>query len=129
MYLVKKRDGSYIPYDDYDHEESKKIPVGEAVKVKQERNYLHLKKTFAIMNIGFENQDKIEFFEPYRKIMIMKAGYYDEVRDKDGKPYFIPKSISYAAMSQQDFNKFYDALLIAISKDLGITVNELINEI
>lgn len=128
MYLVKTRDGSYIPYDDTDHEESKKIPYGSVIKGTQARNYKHHKKAFALLTVGYDNQEKYQNFEIYRKVVTILAGYYDEVPSKIG-PQFIPRSISYANMSQQDFNKWYEDTMRVVAKDLDMTVEQLTNEV
>ena len=130
MMLIKQKNGNYIPYDDYDYEESKKIAVGKVVKATKLRNYKHLKKSFALLKVGFDNQEAFDSFDVYRKVMTIRAGYYDTVQNtkKDGfTP--IPKSISFEKMNQEDFNNWYDDTMKVVSQDLGITVAELEGEI
>lgn len=125
MYLIKQNNGHYIPLDDSDYEDSKKIGIGKVVKVSQARNYEHHKKAMAILNIGFENQEEIEIFDIYRKVITMKAGFYDSVIDKNGNPFPIVRSLKFDLMSQKDFNEFYDSMLIVVAKELKITPEEL----
>lgn len=125
MYLVKRSDGSYIPHDDVDYEESKKIKVGDAVKAaKAHRNYRFHKKAFALLSTGFKNQEKYKTLEIYRKVMTILAGFYDEVPSKRGVEY-IPHSISYESMGNDKFDSYYNAMVTVVADDLGVTVEEL----
>jgi hypothetical protein len=117
MYLMKTRSGSYQPYDTSDHEASQKIPIGSVVKASKSRNYLHLKKAFALIKIGFDSQDKYESEEVYRKVLTIRSGFFDEVEGKDGKTYYFPKSLAFDNMSQEEFDKVYSAILDTIAKD------------
>lgn len=118
MYLVKKKDGSFTPSDNNDYNEAKKVKVGEYVKCTRTRNVKHHKKAFALLNLWFENQDRFQEFEIARKVITIRAGYYDIAPTKDGEPYYIPKSLSFENMSQSDFEKWYEATLNIVAKDL-----------
>lgn len=118
MYLVKLKSGHYAPYDDKDYDLSKKIPEGDVIKGTKSRNFKFHKKAFALLNLGFENQDKFELFEVYRKVIIIRSGFYDEAPTKDGEVYYIPKSLSFENMSAESFEEWYEATLNIIAKDL-----------
>lgn len=119
MYLTKKQDGSYIPSSDEDKLESNLIPVGSEIEAKITRSAKFHRKAILLLNLGFENQDKIKFFEIYRKVVTIKAGYFDMVpSEKEGEIYCIPKSISYEKMSPQEFSKWYADVLRIISEEL-----------
>ena len=117
MYLVKTNNG-YIPSDDKSYEESKKIAVGTEIKGVKARNIKFHRKAFALLNLGFENQEKFESFEVYRKVIIIRSGFYDEAPTKNGEVYYIPKSLSFEKMSASDFEDWYDATLKVIGSDL-----------
>jgi len=117
MYLTKLGNGHYTPSDDKSHEESQKIKVGSEIKGVKARNIKFHRKAFALLNLGFSNQDKFEQFEVYRKVMIIRAGFYDEAPIAKGV-YFIPKSLSFEKMSATDFESWYEATLDILSKDL-----------
>ena len=119
MYLCKRKDGSYIPYDNADHEASAKIPVGETVKATKARNLLFHKKSFALLNTGFENQDKIQSFEVYRKLITIRAGFFEWAGE-----YAIPHSISFDKMNAETFEKWYNATLDVIVGDSGEGVRD-----
>ena len=127
MFLVKLQNGQYSPSDDKSHDESQKIAVGTEIKGVKARNIRFHRKAFALLNLGFENQEKFELFEVYRKVIIIRSGFYDEAPTKDGEVYFIPKSLSFENMSASDFEAWYDATLNVISRDLE-TAPDVINE-
>jgi len=128
FYLVKTKSGLYCPYDDEDHARSSKIKVGDVIKASKPRSYQFHKKAFSLLMRGFENQEKYHNFEIYRKIVTILAGYYDEVESKRGVEY-LPKSLSYENMNAEDFEDWYEAMLKVVSNDLGISVEELLNEL
>ena len=122
--------GRIKPLYNSDYDVFKKLKKNTPLEfeVKQKRNYQFHKKGMALFNLGFENQDQIKSFDNYRKIMTMKAGYYDtEVTDK-GVVYFA-KSISFANMDENDFNDLYKALTHVIAKELGLEDETVRNEI
>lgn len=129
MYLVKLKSGHYAPYDTSDHEASVKIAVGSVVKATQSRNYQFHKKAFALLAIGYENQDKYDTEEVYRKVLTIRAGYFDEVPGKDGQTYYFPKSLSFDKMSAEVFEKWYTATLDLIAKDMETAPDTIMAEI
>lgn len=129
MYLVKLKSGNYSPYDTSDHDESGKVITGDVVKATKSRNYQFHKKAFALLNLGHQNQDKYELFEVYRKVITIRAGYYDEAPTKNGEVYFIPKSLSYENMSTDRFDKWYQDVLGVISSDLSTAPKNIEDEL
>jgi hypothetical protein len=104
----------------------KNIPLN--FDVTQPRNYEFHKKAMALFNLGFENQEDINSFDNYRKIMVMKAGFYTtEITDK-GVAYFAD-SLSYSSMDNNKFAEVYSKVLDVIAKQLGLGNSELDKEI
>ena len=128
MYLIKLKNGNYAPMDSSDHDESKKVALGDTIKASRSRNWQFHKKAFALLNIGFENQEKYESFEVYRKIITIKAGYFDEVEGKTST-YYLPKSLSYDKMKAIDFEKWYTDVLDVIAKQLSKKPDEIRSEV
>jgi len=126
MYLVKLRSGHFAPYDTADHDLSAKIPEGDVVKAAKSRNYKFHKKAFALLNIGFENQNRYEQFEIYRKVIIMRAGYYTMIKDLNNELHPLPDSLAFDKMGAEKFDKWYNDALEVISKDLA-TAPDIIN--
>ena len=129
LYLKKLPNNQYAPLDEYDFDESKKVKVGDVIEVKQTRNYQFHKKAFAVLNIGFENQDTFKSFEVYRNVMTIKAGYYQKAPTKDGSWIPVADSLSYEKMSKVKFDQFYKDLTRTIAEDLSISVEDLTGEI
>ena len=99
-----------------------------AIEVVRERNYEFHKKVMALINIGFENQEKYNNFDHYRKTVIMKAGYYDAIEMDKGTVYW-PQSISFASMDQDTFEKLFNKLLDVVAKQLDSKPLEIRNQI
>lgn len=118
MYLQKRKDGAFVPSSEADYEEAKKIQVGFEVKATKARNTKFHRKAFALLNLAFENQDKFDNFEIYRKVITIRSGYYNEIPDENGVVMLIPQSLSYEKMSAEKFDKWYNDTLEVISKDM-----------
>ena len=77
---VEKTDNGVVvrPLYSSDAEELAKLKQGTnyKFKVSQERNAPLHRKFFALLNLGYENQEFHNNFEDYREVMIMKAGFY-----------------------------------------------------
>lgn len=129
MFLTKRKDGAFVPSDEESQTEAAKILPGGEVKASKARNAGFHRKAFALLNLGFSNQDKIEFFEVYRKVITIKAGYYDVVPTKNGEPYYIPRSLAYDQMSAVDFDKWYNDTLTIIGKELGTAPEDIQKEL
>lgn len=129
MYLVKNKSGLYSPMDESDFEESKSVGVGNVVKATKPRNYLFHKKMFALFKLGFDSQDKFDKFEVYRKIILIKAGYFDIAPTKNGEPYYIPQSLAYENMKAEVFEKCFTDVLDVISKETETAPEQIKSEL
>lgn len=132
MQLIKVRHNDnrvgefvYIPVYPSDEEESNKIPEGKEMTAKRSRNPDHHRKAFAMLKLGFENQDRYDDFEMYRMIMIMKAGYVHSFINLKGEQDYLPKSLSFESMSQDEFEECYRALRKVISVDCKSSENDI----
>jgi len=119
MFLTKLKSGHYAPVDSESIDQSNKIKVGAEVKATIARNVQFHRKGFALLNIGFENQDKYATLEIYRKILTIRCGYYDEFEGKDGLHYYFPQSLSFDKMSAETFEKWYNITIDIISNDMS----------
>mgnify|MGYP006405787499 FL=1 len=98
------------------------------VTVRRPRNYEFHKKYFALLKLGYENQERYNNKDHYRYLMQMKAGFYDAVETDKGTMY-LPISISFGGMEENKFQQLYEKVLIEISKDLGLGTDELSKEV
>lgn len=131
FHLAKK--GIYfIPATDEDQKRSLKIGQGELVEVefKKNRNYEFHKKFFALINIGFKNQDTFDFIDLYRKYVLIAIGHCDMIVMDDGRVNYSPKSISYDEVpDNNEFEVIYNNAVTFIANKLSITNEELAMEV
>jgi len=125
MDLVKQLNGSYLPAYNSDYEESAKVKLGGVVSTIRARNPDFHKKFFALLNLCFANQDQDINFNLFRKKMIVNAGYYDEVVEKDGHVNKFPHSISFDNMDQTTFEKLYSDMLNVVAVKLKTSPDEI----
>ena len=130
VYLTKNSDGLLIPTYDSDHEYCKKIGFGETVKavITKPRNMGFHKKFFALLNMAFQNQEEYEYFEDFRAVMVMKAGFFKTIATDKGMVY-LPKSLSFAKMDEIEFGELYSKMIDVVIKLLGITEENIEQEI
>jgi hypothetical protein len=125
--LVKKG-MAYYPAFDEDYEFSKKVHQGNIVKCKTEkqRNYLFHRKLFAVLKIGFDNQEQYDNMELYRARVLIAVGHCDIIMLESGKANFIPKSISYEAIpDDNEFGILYNKVVEKVAQFLNVTNQEL----
>ena len=129
MYLIKNKSGLYSPVDDSDFEQSKGVGVGNVVKATAPRNYQFLKKAMALIKLGFDSQDTYESQEIYRKLLTVRAGFYDEVKDEYGSIHKFPHSLAFDKMNAETFSRWYNATLEVIAKDTDTASEDLKREV
>jgi hypothetical protein len=144
-HLIKTQLG-FIPADEQSREWFEKIKPGEVVscEAKKVRNYKFHKKYFALLNIGFQNWNPGEInsrygvpeknFDRFRADLTILAGYYETTIRLDGSVRVEPKSISFAKMTEEDFESLYSRTIDVLIKhvyDAGMTheeINETVNK-
>lgn len=108
-------DGGLIPMYDSDLEERKKLKRGDRVlcRITKPRNYEFHKKFFALVRLTYENLPehlhsmlRIRSEEDMLTSIKLELGYADRLW-YSGKQIAVPKSISFAAMDQAEFERFF----------------------
>lgn len=108
-------DGGLIPMYDSDLEERKKLKRGDRVlcRITKPRNYEFHKKFFALVRLTYENLPehlhsmlRIRSEEDMLTSIKLELGYADKLW-YSGKQIAVPKSISFAAMDQAEFERFF----------------------
>ena len=122
--------GGLKPLNSEDEDKLKSLPLDwdGIVTLKHPRNYDFHKKYFALIKLGFENQERYKNKDHYRYVMQMKAGFYDSVETDKGT-IWLPKSVSFSSMESHEFMDLYSKVLYEISLDLNLKVNDLDNEV
>lgn len=109
--LIKQSNGSFIPAYPSDHDSSKKFKVGEECNFvyKKIRNPKFHRKYFAMVRMLFDNQDTTTNQRAFRKLLEVKAGYYDAIITDSGT-FFCPKSIAYDKLGKEGFEDLYNSV-------------------
>ena len=130
--LVVRHLNGIKPAYDSDKDIFNKMPLNEVFEIEytKRRNYQFHKKVMALFDLAFRNQNEFKLFNRMRKTLIEVAGYYDEYRcpiTKEIKREVY--SMSYANMDELELQKLYEDLKIVIIDWLGVTNEDLENEI
>ncbi len=141
-----------MPAQDSDRVLLKGIALGKPVKVKvtQVRNYEFHKKYFALLNLAFDygeppegKADKLmkvikispeKNFDRFRADVTILAGYYTATYRLNGDVRLEPKSISFSAMSEDEFEELYTKTIDVIVKHVlknydGDMLREIMNQV
>lgn len=132
MFNCAKRGIYLLPATDTDKSKFAKIGQGEIVQVEfdRKRNTLFHRKFFALLNIGFENQDVFQSPDIYREYVLIAIGFCDVFILPNGNPNYKAKSISYEKLpDNNEFEVVYNDTLTFIANQLSLTNEELTNEI
>ena len=126
--MVKTQQGHFVPANEEEAEKLKKIKAGVFVRceVKQIRNYKFLQKYMVLVKYAFdiweEGAKRLRYkgnevkpnIERFRKDLQILAGFYEPVYHYDGTLKLESKSVSFAEMSEEEFEKVYSALIDVI---------------
>ncbi len=130
IYCKNTNDG-LIPLYPSDFNEKKHLKIGGvySCSIKKERNYLFLKKFFALLKLGCENSKSIDApLEVYRKYALIKSGFYTVYATSKGS-FIEADSISFANMSQEKFEEVYSKVLDFIILDTQATKEDIENNL
>ena len=112
-----------------------KLEVGEIVDFEAifPRNGKFHRKFFALLNFAFDSWDPKrqrksykgvpvqKNFERFRKDIIIQAGFYEQTFNLDGAMKLEAKSISFAAMDDEEFEGVYSAVATVILQKVLVT--------
>ncbi len=107
--IMVKRLGAFRPTDDQGIEDMAKILDGSLVKVTwtRPRNIHFHNKFFAMLGIVLKNQEHYQSMDELLGVCKIRIGHVTVVSTGYGTEKW-PKSISFAAMDETEFSKFYD---------------------
>jgi hypothetical protein len=136
LIMIRLHSGGLIPATDEDAEALRKIKAGTAVRVevRQIRNYKFLQKWFTLAKYAFdiwsETVPPQEYkghpvrpsFDRFRKDLIILSGRFDATYNARGEVRLEAKSISFASMSEDEFERLYsETISVVLGKILGGT--------
>lgn len=135
LHVLKVPGGTLIPSLDNDAEIIAKWPTFEPLKVKitRPRNGRHLRKYMALMQFAFQQWEPepdgpaVKDFDNFRADVLIEMGYCRYVFTIEGGVVKQAKSISFANMDQDEFNRLYsDTITYLVGKFLnGYTKQDL----
>jgi len=106
-------------YNSDDEKLSKLRPGTEYIwEVKKPRNVQFHRKAFALLNLGFQNQDRYEDVELYREDITITSGFYTMIPSTKFGEVPKAKSWSFAAMDDFEFGELYKALFDTVAHQL-----------
>jgi hypothetical protein len=121
LVLAKAPGGALIPMDPQAAEYIGKLKTGAAVRatVKQQRNPAFHRKYFALLNLAFDAWEPAattykgqivgKNFDQFRNDIICLSGFGEVAINLKGETRVTAKSISFASMSQDEFDDLYNA--------------------
>lgn len=120
----------FMPADSKDSEILCQFAEGEVceVEIKKSRNYKNHKRFFAMLKLGFENQDQFDNFNWFREYVLIKSGNFDSCQTPDGFMYRA-KSISFSNMDELEFRELYKSVSQVIIDLCGIDEKTLENNL
>jgi hypothetical protein len=121
MFLVKRKDGSFLPAYPSDWEESKKIKSGDEVYASKRRNIKFHRMGMGLLQLAFQNQNQYDNFDIYRQDLTVAAGFFHEGKDEKGNLKLYPKSLSFDKMDEAEFGHWYEAVKSMIIQKFKIT--------
>jgi hypothetical protein len=129
--VFRRKGNALIPADIHAEEMFATIKDGKDVllRVFKPRNVEHHRKLFAILNCVVENSETYRDVEELLTIVKIATGLTTAVKGMDGQIYRIPKSISFASMPQDTFERFFKRATYALSQLSGIPESVLLEEI
>jgi len=119
--LLMKNFGKLEAVDPVSEAYLKGLSIGEIVKVKitKPRHGSFHRKVFSLLKLAFDNQDAFDDFDDFRKAVTIAAGFYRDRRMFDGSYMREAKSISYSAMDDLEFQRYFNEIFKVITELLG----------
>ena len=123
LHLIKHSNQYLTPATEESIDLLEKVKAGSVItcEYSKMRNGNFFRKWWALVNFAFSHWEPGEVehngdrflpkknSETFRKHLTVLAGYYDPTYGIDGRIRIEPKSISFAAMTEEEFEKLYSA--------------------
>ncbi|MCG7904387.1 MAG: DUF1367 family protein [Candidatus Thiodiazotropha weberae] len=133
VYFQKLGNGTFVPASENDAATVAHIKIGEWIKCvfTRPRNIKFFRKWWTLVDYAFEHWQSLELEEPkwkgvvpeknkdrFRKDLTILAGHYESFYRVDGSVRVEAKSISFASMSEEEFEGFYSACIDVVLKHI-----------
>ena len=125
---LKKTKTGFIPIDDKSIKIYQKLKDNEEIFVdfRPRRNYKNHKRFFSMLQGVIHNSDHYKSIDSLLSMIKLKTGYFDIVVTHKGEQLYIPKSIDFSTMDEEEFKTFFSR---AIDVILEFTSDEDIDSI
>ncbi len=122
MVVIKKNCALYaIDADNYEIFEKLKDGEETVIEFFTKRNPENHKRYFAFLKVAFEMQDIYTNKGIFRKAIQVKAGHYDLLVTHEGQALYVPLSIAWEQLAEEEFQTMFkecvDAFLDMYNKD------------
>lgn len=127
---MKSANGALVPVDDDGRNLLARIPAGSELwaDVTRARNLRFHRKFMAMLRFGFEHwEPRVEGypdvilsknFEHFRSQVMIMAGFFDHVVDLKGNLCMVARSVSFAKMTEDEFENVYRGCLEVLWKNI-----------
>lgn len=119
--LMRKMIGGRLePVDEAGRDVLARVAPGTVLRVemKRPRNLGHHRKFWALISLIYQNQTHYKSPEALCDVVKVLAGYAVVTRGKGGREIHIPKSISFSAMDQTEFDQFWDRVVKVVCEQI-----------
>ena len=125
--FVKQPGGVLVPADDIEAGRMEKFKTGETyeVEIKRSRNPAFLRKAFVLFKFCFDHWqgdqsflDEAAQFDKFRKDLTCLAGYRHTLVNIRGEVRVEAMSLSFGAMSAEEFDQCYHAIVNAALRNI-----------
>ena len=101
------------------------LPLTMMAELHKNRSPGNHRRYFAFCKVSFDMQEHYDDIEVWRKVLQLKAGFYDEVISEKGKVVFLPKSIAWDKLDEIEFKDLFNRMTNAFLKDFGDKLNDM----
>ena len=136
IFVTKGASGCLVPADAEAEEVVKKWKVGHSISLTYApaRNPRFHRMVFGIAQSVIDNAPEGSYWSGKDAYSFIKAvelthGFTDEMMDCNGEVHLIPRSIAFESMAEDEFKKLFDALITEAARVLGVTENELLDQL
>lgn len=110
-----------------------RIPHGDIVlvDVHRPRNVAHFRKYWALVSLIYGNQTRYRSPEELNDALKVHCGHCMVMQLRDGTEVRVPKSISFSAMTQDEFEIFYARVIDVVCQEIvpGLKREDLAREL
>ena len=119
--LLQRINGRLVPETSADAETMDEMASGVTYRATMTRatgrSVKHHRLLFAILGIARDNYDGVITLETVLQVVKIRTGCVDAVGLPSGEVILVPKSISFAKMGQDEFNRFFDKAVTVLCRD------------